>query len=161
MKHSDQIALDDQRYSEQRGDPLLTQNRIEDVGVVHVGDEDRDALGRNPAGEALADRNPHALLDLFFDSLRGACDELSRRGVVQQDRDGVDLERLLDADQQLVEKLFERKLGQSRIAQPVRASPFVCALGAGLGGHHYDLARARARPSMPLGVRAGHAGKCA
>ena len=44
--------------------------------MIHVGNEDRDALGRDPAGEAPAERNPHALLDLFFDSLGRACDEL-------------------------------------------------------------------------------------
>ena len=104
VEHADQLALDDQRDPEQRLDALLAQDRIEDVGVVDVGDEDRDALGRDPAGEALAERNPHAALDLLLDPLGGAGDELLRGDVEQQDRDGVDRERLLDADQELVEQ---------------------------------------------------------
>ena len=71
--------------------------------MIDVGDEDRDALGGDPAGEALADRNPHAALDLLLDPLGGARDELFRPRVVQQDRDGVDVQRLLDADQELVQ----------------------------------------------------------
>ena len=44
--------------------------------MVDVGDEDRDPLGGDPAGEALADRDPNALLDLLLDPLGRARDEL-------------------------------------------------------------------------------------
>ena len=78
-------------HAEQRADPLLAQDRVEDVGVIDVGDEDRDALGRDPAGEAPADRDPHAALDLLLDPLGRARDELLRLLVEQQNRDRVDV----------------------------------------------------------------------
>ena len=90
MEHADQVTLDDQRHAEQRADPLLAQDRIHDVGVVDVGDEDRHALGRDPSREPSSDRDPHALLDLFLDPVRGARDQLLRVLVEQQDRDRVD-----------------------------------------------------------------------
>ena len=76
MKHSDELALDDHRHSKQRRDSLLAQNRIQDVGMIHVRDEDRHALGRDAPGEALSQRNPHAAFDLLLDSFGGACHEL-------------------------------------------------------------------------------------
>ena len=112
VKHADQFALDDQRDAQQRRDSFLAQDRIQDIGVIDVGDEDRDALGRNATGEALAQREPHALLDLLLDPIGGARDELIRVRFVQQNRDCVHLQRLLDADQQFVEKRFERQFGQ-------------------------------------------------
>ena len=91
MEHPDQLALDDQRHAEQRHDALLAQDRIEDVGVVDVGDEDRDAFGRDPAREPAAERDPDAALDLLLDPIGGAGDELLRIGVEQEDRNRVDL----------------------------------------------------------------------
>ena len=117
MEHADQVTLDDQRHAEQRADPLLAQDRIHDVGVVDVGDEDRHALGRDPSREPSSDRDPHALLDLFLDPVRGARDQLLRVLVEQQDRDRVDRQRVAHADQQLVEKLLEPQLGERRVGE--------------------------------------------
>ena len=85
--------LDEQRHAEQRLDALLAQDRVEDVGVVDVGEDDRPALGRDPAGEAAAERDPDALLDLLLDPSRRAGDELVRRLVEQQERARVAVER--------------------------------------------------------------------
>ena len=87
--------------------------------------EDRHALGGDPAREPLAEREPHALLDLLLDALGRARDQLVRLGVVQQDRDRVDLERLLDADEQLVQELLEAELGERRIAQTAEDAKLV------------------------------------
>src|SRR6476659_9791781 len=58
VQHSDQITLDDERQAQQRADALLAQDRVEDVGMVDVGDRDRHALARDPAREPTAERQP-------------------------------------------------------------------------------------------------------
>ena len=70
VQHADDLALDQQRHAEQRADPALAQDRVEDVGVVDVLDQDRPPLGRDPAREPAPDRDPDALLDLLLDPLR-------------------------------------------------------------------------------------------
>jgi hypothetical protein len=62
--------------------------------VVDVVEDDRLLLGGDPPGEASADRDPDALLDLFFDAERRSRDQLVRPFVEQEDRAGVDLEDL-------------------------------------------------------------------
>ena len=86
MQHADDVALDQQRDAEHRADPLLPQDRVDDVGVVEVLDEDRAPLGRDPAGEAAPDRDPDALLDLLLDALGGGRHELA--GLVEQQERG-------------------------------------------------------------------------
>ena len=69
VQHAERPALDEQRDAEQRADALLAQDRVEDVGVVDVGDRRsarRSATMRpakpRPTGIA------HALLDLLLDA---------------------------------------------------------------------------------------------
>ena len=112
-------ALDEQRHAEQRADALHPQDRVQDVGVVDVGDEDRPASGRDASREAPAERDAHAALDLLLETLGGACDELAGVVVEQQDGDGVDTEDVLRAGQQLVEQGLQGQLGQRGIRQPV------------------------------------------
>jgi hypothetical protein len=88
------LSLHDERDAEHRLDPLLPQDRVEDVRVVDVVEDDRLLLGGDPPGEASADRDPDALLDLLFDAERRSCDQLVRPFVEQKDRAGVDLEDL-------------------------------------------------------------------
>ena len=88
------LALDDERDAEHRLDPLLPQDRVEDVPVIDVVEDHRPLLGRDAPGEAAADRDTDALLDLLLDAERSACDELVRLLVEQEDRAGVDLEDL-------------------------------------------------------------------
>ena len=83
--------------------------------MVDVRDEDRHPVGGDPAGEALADRDPDALLHLLLDPFGGASDELLRRLIEQQDRNRVDLKRLLHPIQQLLQQLVQAELGQRRI----------------------------------------------
>ena len=77
VQHADDAALDQQRDAEQRADALLAQDRVEDVGVVDVGDGDRAALGGDAAGEAAAERDADALLDLLLDPLAPRAHELA------------------------------------------------------------------------------------
>ena len=89
MQDAEDVAFDDQGDAEEGSDALLAQDRVEDVGVVDVGDGDGASFGGDASGEAAADRDPHALLDFFLDALGGA----GVQGVAleQEDRDGVDL----------------------------------------------------------------------
>ena len=43
VQHAEHALLDEQRHAEQRADALLAQDRVEDVGVVDVLDDDRRA----------------------------------------------------------------------------------------------------------------------
>ena len=72
-------------------------------------------LRGDPAGEAAADRDPDALLDLLLDPDRRARDELVRLLVEQQDRARVDLEDLAGADEQRGEQLVELEMRQRGI----------------------------------------------
>ena len=126
VQHAEDGALDEQRHAEQRADALLAQDRVEDVGVVDVGDVDRPAPGRDAAREARADRDPDAALDLLLEALGGARDELLGVVVEEQDGDGVDIEDVLGARQQLVEQGFEspaRRAPDRRAGRRARAAP--------------------------------------
>ena len=60
--------------------PLIRSRWIEHVGVIDVGQPDRPALGRDPAGEARPQRDPHALLHLLLEADGRAGDELTPLG---------------------------------------------------------------------------------
>ncbi len=83
--------------------------------MVDVLDRDRAPLGRDPAREAAADRDPDALLDLLLDALGGGRDERFAAFVEQQERGGVGAEDLGDALQQLVEQRVEREVAESDV----------------------------------------------
>ena len=75
--------------------------------MVDVLDLDDASLRCDPACEALPDRNPDALLDLFLDALRRTRDELAALLVEEEDCGRVRLERVPDARQELVEQLLD------------------------------------------------------
>ena len=120
MEHANQLTLDDQGDAEQRSDSLLAEDRVEDVRMVDVLDEDRDAFGGDPSGESFPDRDPDPLLDLLLDSLRCARDQLLGLFVVEEDRDRVDRQRAANPEQQLFQQILESELRQTGVAQPVK-----------------------------------------
>ena len=126
--------------------------------MVDVGDEDRHALGGDATGEALPDRNPHALLDLLLDALGGAGHQLASGRVVEEDRHGVDTQGLPDADQQLVQELLQAQLGERRIAQPGERLDLVRGSERGLDGRQDRLARTR---RLMVRILQGHGAYCA
>ena len=73
--------------------------------MVDVVDRDRAALGGDAAGEALAEGDLDALLDLFLDPLGGARPQHAVRLVEHQDRRGVAVEDLGDPAQKLRQKV--------------------------------------------------------
>ena len=60
--HADHSVGRDQRHSEHALDALFVEDRVQDVRVVDIVEHDRACLGRDPACEAAADRDAHALL---------------------------------------------------------------------------------------------------
>ena len=126
MEDAAHLSLDDERDAEHRLDPLLPQDRVEDVRVVDVVEDHRPLLGGDPSGEAAADRDADALLHLLLDPERRARDELVRVLVEQEDRARVDLEDLAGPLEQGVEQLVE---------------PQVCERGVGDGLQPPDMLR--------------------
>ena len=100
VEDADDVACDEQRDAEHRLDPLLAQDRVEHVGVVDVVEDDRPFLGGDAAGEAAADGDPDAGLDLLLDPDGSAGDEFVRLLVEQQHRARVAAEDLPDPRQE-------------------------------------------------------------
>ena len=128
VQDADDGAFDEQRDAEQGLDALLAQDRVEDVGVVDVGDGDRAALGGDAPGEAAADRDPHALFDLFLDALGGA--RVQRVALQHQERHRVHREHLGDPLHQLVQQLLlaeERERGVGDPLQRLQHVPVAAA----------------------------------
>ena len=119
VQHAERRALHEQWNAEQRAHALHAQDRVQDLGVVDVGDVDRPAARGDAAGEAPSDRDPHAALDLLLEALGGACDQLLGVVVEEQDGDRVDAQDVLGARQQLVEQRLESQLGEGRVGEPV------------------------------------------
>jgi hypothetical protein len=124
VQHTDHVALHEQRDAEQRADALLAQDRVQDVGVVDVLDRDRAPLGRDPAREPAADRDPHALLDLLLDALGGGGHERVAALVDQQEGGGVGVQDLGDPLQQLVEQRVQRQIGEADVGDPLEGLEF-------------------------------------
>ena len=144
MQHADDAALHEERDAEQRLDALLAQDRVEDVGVVDVGDGDRAALGGDPPGEAAADRDADALLDLFLDALGGA--RVQRVALQQQESHRVDLQDLGDPVHQLLQEVLLGEEGERGVGDPLQRVE--------------DLAVAAACPATLDGCAAAAPGRC-
>ena len=145
VKHADDPVAHDQRHAEEGLDAFLEQDRVEHVVVVDVGEEDRSALGCDASGEAAADGDAHALLDLFLDSDGGARDELVGGLVEQQDGAGVDVEDRVDPLEQLGEQLFELEMRERCVGDGLEARQVVPLDGR---PHAYRVSRSpRTAPS--------------
>ena len=70
-------------------------------------------------------RDPDAALDLLLESLGRSRDELLGLLIEQQNRDRVDVERLLGSVQELIEEAVEGQLGQRRIAESVGGADLI------------------------------------
>jgi hypothetical protein len=126
VEHPDRLAARHQRHAEERLDPLLAQDRVEDVGMVDVGQEDRLPQRRDPPREALAERDPDALLHLLLDPDRGARDQLVGGPVEQQDRAGVDGEDVVRSLEQRRQELVQLQVRQRRVREELQAAKPIC-----------------------------------
>ena len=143
VQHADDTVAHEQRHAEEGLDAFLEQDRIEHVGVVDVGEEDRSALGCDAAGEAAADGDAHALLDLFFDADGRARDELVGGLVEEQDGAGVDVEDRVDPVEQLREQFLQVEMRERRVGDGLEARQVVVVNGR---PHAYRLGD-RSQPS--------------
>ncbi len=107
--------------------------------MIDIGDEDGDALGGDPPGETLAERDPHPLLDLLLDAAGGAGDQFIGRRVVEEDRHGVDAEGLANTFEQFLEQGVEAELGQRRVAQAVEIADLLRGCDDRAGRSQHDL----------------------
>jgi hypothetical protein len=130
---SPHLALDHERNAEHRLDPLLPQERVEDVRVVDVLEDHRPLVGCDPAREAAADRHADALLDLLLDPERSASHELVRLLVEQEDRAGVDFEDLPCPLEQRREQTVEAQVREGRVGDRLQAPHML--RGGGLRPH--------------------------
>jgi hypothetical protein len=133
------LTLDDQRDAEHRLDPLLPQDRVEDVSVVDVVEDHRPLLGGDPTGEPTTDRNADALLYLLLDAERSPRDELVRVLVEQEDRARVDLEDLPGPVEQRIEQLVESQVRERGVGDGLQP-PNTLRSGT-LRPHNYLYAR--------------------
>ena len=140
VENTAHLALHDEGHAEHRLDPFLPQDRVEDVRVVDVVEDHRPLLGGDPAGEAPADRDADALLDLLLDAERRARDELVRLLVEQQDRARVYLEDLAGAVEQGREQLVEAQMRQRGVRD--RLQPPDALRGGTLRPHSGRYSRA-------------------
>ena len=115
VQHADSPRLDEQRHAEQRADPLVEQDRVDDVAGPDVGQEHRPALGRDASGEPRPEGNPHPLLHLLLDPLGRPGNEVLALLVEQQDRRGVDLEHLAQPRQERVQEVAETERREHRL----------------------------------------------
>ena len=86
--------------------------------MVDVGDGDRAALGGDAAGEAAADRDAHALLDLLLDPLGRA--RVQRRRPRAAGSRGVDLQDLGDPPQQLLQQVVLGQEGERGVGDALQ-----------------------------------------
>ena len=151
VEHAAHLTLDDERDAEHRLDPLLPQDRVEDVRVVDVVEDHRPLLGGDPAREAAADRDADALLHLFLDPERGARDELVRVLVEQEDRARVDLEDLAGALEQRGEELVEPQVCERGVGD--RLQPPDMLRSGSLRPHSRRYSRKARKPKRLRGPR--------
>ena len=109
------MLADGERDAEQGLDALDPKQGIEHLGVIDVGQPDRPALGRDPAGEALPQRNPDALFHLLLETDRRAGDELAPVGVDEEDGDRVDAEDRADPFEELAQQCVELEVGEAGV----------------------------------------------
>ena len=75
----------DEGHPEKRLDPLLPEDRVEDLRVVDVVEDYGSALRHDPPREAAADGDADAAFDLLLETDGGACDELASLVVEEED----------------------------------------------------------------------------
>jgi hypothetical protein len=120
VQYAHHLVVRDHRDAAERLDPLLPQQRVEDVGVVDVVEDDRPPVGGDSAREALPERNADAALDLLLDADGGAGDELALPRVEQQDRARVRRQEIVDSLEQRAEQLLELQVDQRGVGQRLK-----------------------------------------
>ena len=95
--------------------PFSCRIGFQHVRVVDVVEHDRAPLRRDPAREPAADRNPHALFDLFLEPDRRTSNELVPELVAEEHRGRVGPEHVADAHEQLGQEVFQVQVREGGI----------------------------------------------
>ena len=121
VQDADHPVVCEERGPKHRLDPFLAQNRVEDVGPVDVVEDHGPPLRGDSAGKPAPERDPDALLDLFFDPDGRPRDELLGVFVQQQDRAGVGAEDLADSREQHLQQVFELRVREGDVGHHLQA----------------------------------------
>ena len=97
------FSVRDQRNPQEGTDALLEEDRVQDSRVVDVVESHRTSLRSDPPRKPLPDRDPDAMLDLLFDPLRRAGNELVLLGIQEQNGRCVRPEDVANPQEQFVE----------------------------------------------------------
>jgi hypothetical protein len=122
MEDAQEAALDDERDAQQRADLLLVEQRVDGVARLEVVDGDGPPLCGDSSCESLTDGHAEANLDLFLEASCSSRRQLVRLLVEQQDRGGVDIEDLDDANEKRLEKPIELQVRKSRLGDPLEVA---------------------------------------
>jgi plasmid stability protein len=133
VQDAEHVAPHDERHADHALDALLAEERVQDVGVLDVVEDDRPSLGCDLAGEAATDRDPDAALDLFFETDRGAGHELLSLLVEEEDRHGVGFEDVADSPQQLSKEIVQLEVRECGVGDNLE-SPKALRIGAFVHG---------------------------
>ena len=151
VEHSEHVVREDQRHSGHALDALLAQDRVQHVGVVDVVEHDRSPFGGDPAREAAADRDPHALLDLFLEPDRRPRDQLVSEVVPEKNCGRVGVEHVPDSREELTQELVQVQVRQRRIRDELDSPE---TLGVTVLAHSRQrIRRSLAEPRVPLWPR--------
>jgi hypothetical protein len=115
VEDADGVAADEEGDAEHGLDALLAQDRVEDVGLVDVVEDDGAAFGGDASGEAASERDARAGLDLLLEPGRCARDELAPLRVEQEHRARVGPEQDADTQEQLPEQRVEVEVRERRV----------------------------------------------
>jgi hypothetical protein len=121
VDHTDDPGTDLQRNAEQRFDPLLAQDRIEDVCVIDVVENHGATLCRYPACESAPERDAHATLDLLLEADCRSRHEFTGFLIEQQHSTGIGIEHLARAQQERGKQLLEIQRRQRRVGERLQA----------------------------------------
>ena len=125
VDHAEDASASKQRGAEQRLEPLLAEDGVEDVRVVDVLDRDDFALRSETPREALSNRDANAGFDLLLETRGRAGDDLASSVVEQENRARVGFEDLAHPDHELVEQVGRREMRQRDVGDHLNSTEFV------------------------------------
>jgi len=131
VQDAEDVAADEERHPQERLDSLLTQDRVEHVGVVDVLNDHRMSVRRDPAGETLPDRDANTLFHLLLDAPRRAGDELVARLVEKEERTGVRFQSLSDPLEERLQELVEVEVRKGSVGDRLDAKQPLVDIAAG------------------------------
>jgi hypothetical protein len=120
VEDTEDLLVHDERYAEHRLDPLVQEDRIEQVRVVDAVEDDGAALRGDPTRKAASDRDTNGLLHFFLDSDGRSGHELPAIVVQEQHCAGVDAEDLFRSLEQGREQVVELEVGERGLGQSLQ-----------------------------------------